>query len=151
MIVNIKEAKTEQEAKIANNLLTKLVNYESELDRNIRKDFIVKDFYEKKLDEKNCIAIAYNEKREAIGFLYGYIQKYNAKYNAIGFIDAIYIEETYRNNDIATNLLSYFKEWTKTKGGKEIELNVLNNNDIAFEAYKKLGFNITKYTMSQKI
>ncbi len=151
MEIFIKKAKTKNDAQIANRLLTKLVQYESKINNNIKEDFIVENFYEKRLDDNNCIAIAYNEENEALGFLYGYIQKYNANYNAIGFIDAIYIEEKYRKNYIATKLIEYFKKWAIENGSKEMELNVLSDNEIAFETYKHLGFKINKYTMNQKI
>lgn len=151
MEIIIKKAKTEQDTQTANNLLTKLINYESKFNKNIKEDFIIKDFYEKRLDDNNCIAIAYNEKNEVLGYLYGYFQKYNTNFNGIGFIDAIYIEEKYRKNHVVTKLVEYFKKWTASKDGNEIELNVLKDNEIAFETYKHLGFKITKYTMSQKI
>lgn len=151
MNITIKKVKTKQTAKIADELLTKLIQYESKFNKNISKNYKVKDFYQNLLDQNNCIAIAYNEKSEALGYLYGNIKKDNVNVNQIGYIDAIYIEEKYRRNNIVTNLVDYFIDWAKANNCNEIEISVLSDNKKAFEVYKHLGFKVTKYTMKKII
>lgn len=151
MNISIKKAETVEMTKTADELLTKLIRYESGFNKNINENYKVKDFYQNRLDENSCIAIAYNENSETLGYIYGYINTDNIYVNPIACIDAIYIKEKYRENHILTKLVDYFINWAKTKDCNEFEISVLSNNKIAFEIYKHLGFKVTKYTMNKII
>lgn len=151
MNIIIKKVETQKKAIIANELLTKLIKYESKFDININKNFVVKNFYQNKLNKDNCIAIAYNEEDEILGYIYGYIENYDVYMEPVACIDAIYIEEKYRQNHIATKLVDYFIKWAKDNNGGETEINVLTNNVNAFEVYEHLGFKTVKCTMKRNI
>lgn len=55
-------------------------------------------------------------------------------------LDYIYVEEEYREQGIASALMDFFINEVKKKNGKNITLEVSNNNKEANQLYKKFGF-----------
>ena len=66
-------------------------------------------------------------------------------------IDALFVEENYRNKWIASRLLSYSLEEFKNNDVKYIEINVLSKNKIAKKLYKKFGFDTFKEVMRNEL
>ena len=50
----IKKVETGEEANKCDNLLTKLLAYESQFDENIKKDYQVKDYFVNMYNRKDC-------------------------------------------------------------------------------------------------
>jgi len=60
------------------------------------------------------------------------------------YIDALFVHENYRKRGIAKKLFSIVKEKAKNDKYSSISLIVLDDNDNAFDLYKKWGFTIVK-------
>ncbi|MBE6153658.1 MAG: GNAT family N-acetyltransferase [Firmicutes bacterium] len=141
-----------KDANIVNNFLTKLIKDEKKYDTNINDNFVVHTFYENFIeDEQNCCLIAeYNGK--IIGYLYGFVQNNGNTYiNIITQLDAMFVDNEYRKLGIGNALIGEFKNWSKEKNAKYIELKVCNNNDNAISLYKKNGFKNAKTIMSVEV
>ena len=77
--------------------------------------------------------LVYEKDNEIVGFI-GYSVYYDRSE-----IDYLYVLEEYRNMDIAKSLLNYVIQKCKNKC-INITLEVNENNFIAIELYKKMGF-----------
>lgn len=64
----------------------------------------------------------------------------NDSVNHISYITLIGVDEKYREHHIGSMLLSKGIEFAKTKGMKQIRLEVKNSNEVAIKFYKKYGF-----------
>ncbi len=139
-------------AKQANTLLTKLIVDEKKYDENINENCIVKSLYEKFFDNNDvCLLIAMN-KGEALGYIYGYIQNNgDAKLKKTAVLDALYVEENFRNKGVAKELIDAFNNWAKSNGLNYIELKVCKDNIKAINLYEKIGFKTSKIIMENKV
>lgn len=122
------------DAKQIDNLLTKLIADEKQYD-NTLENIIVKDFYKNIIIKNNHIIYLCEDKGTVVAYIYTYI---NDKNEAI--IDALFVEEEYRNKHIASNLIKLAKTWIKEKNIKNIKISVLSDNKIAKQLYIKFGF-----------
>ncbi len=139
----------EYEIDIANHLLNKLIKDEKKYDNNINYDYVVKEYYQKKIND-SIILVATN-KNKIVAYLFGYIVDSPVYIKKKAILDAIYVEEQHRNKGIAQKMINKFKEWCKKENIKIIELVVCSKNDKAYNLYKRNGFNIVKNTMNIKI
>lgn len=55
--------------------------------------------------------------------------------------DFIDVDERFRRQGIATEIITFIKDYTKEKGFKRIELNMWEFNQGALEFYEAVGFN----------
>ncbi len=81
--------------------------------------------------DNNKIFTAYYQ-NEMIAFAHCFIRKNNVEGTAeipAGYIETIYVEEEYRNNGIASHLISYCENWAKSKGCKQIAIDCNKNNN----------------------
>lgn len=145
--MNIKIVTNEEEAKKADELLTKLIHFESNFNKNINPNYIVHNHFKCNINDNTCLAIAI-QNNEIVGFIFGFIIESNAYLNKIGKIEALFVENQYRGQHIGTELIIYFKKWAKIKGVDIFEIEVLSSNKNAVDIYKKNGFKINKNTMS---
>jgi len=152
MEIYIEKANYNDTLKI-DNLLTKLIQDERKYDKNINKNYIVKDFYNKFVNKSDSyIAVAKTENKEIIGYCFAYIEDCGNVYNEkIVQLDALFVEPIYRGNGIAQKLINYITKWSKEKGAKYIELKVCNNNENAIKLYDKLGFKQSKRILLKKL
>ena len=56
-------------------------------------------------------------------------------------VDEFCVDERFRRQGIATEIITFIKEYTKEKGFKRIELNMWEFNQGALEFYEAVGFN----------
>lgn len=103
--------------------LTSLKKIASNFNLNLTKDDLCK---------QNDYYIGYIINDKIIGFLSYSIYYERAELNYI------YVEEQYRNNNIATKMLNYVLE--KINYLENITLEVRENNLIAIKLYEKCGF-----------
>lgn len=142
MIIRIIE---EKDAKVCDELLTKLIRDESKYDKLISKDFIVQDYFKNVIKDSNNILLGYIIDNQIIGYTY---LKYLANDNKKGYlIDGLYILENYRGQGYAKKLLKYALNLLKNKSLDFIDINVLGANEKARNLYKLLGFKDFKITM----
>lgn len=139
------------EIHIANEFLTKLIQDEAQYDENINKNCIVTEYYEHYYNNKDTILLLCENNNTPYGYIYGYIRNDgDSCIKKTAAIDALYVEENYRNNGIATNLIKGFINWADTQNAKIFETSVVNTNTDAYNLYKKLNFKETKSIMEYK-
>lgn len=139
----IEVVKNIEDAIKCDELLTELIFSESKYDKNLKKNYIVKNYFENKYKNKdNVLYVAKNDENIIIGYAYCKIITENngPTISHIALLDGLYVEHKYRNQGIATKLINKCKEWSNEIGAKVFELNVISKNKNAFELYKKMGF-----------
>lgn len=140
-----------EEIYIVNDFLTKLIQDERKYDENINKDFIITEYYEHCYNNENTILLLCENKNIPYGYIYGYIRNDgDSSIKKTAVIDALYVEEKYRNNGIATNLINEFIKQANKQGAKIFEISVVNANTDAYNLYKKLNFKPIKSIMKYK-
>lgn len=142
---------TTEDANMLNKLLTDLINDERKYDDNINENFIVSSFYENIYTDKNKCLLAVKNNNNIIGYLYGYVCENNVDKEKTAIIDALYVENLYRNKGLGKTLINNFKIWAYENNVKIIELKVCNNNTSAIKLYKSEGFTEFKTIMRVKI
>ena len=139
----IKEVETIEEATRCDTLLTKLILDEKKYNPNIKDDVVINNYYPNiynKDDNKLFVSIIDNN---IVGYIFVKLQSIDSiDSNKELLIDALYIEEEYRNKGIATSLINKVKEYSKDNNIKYISINVLYKNEDAMNLYNKLGFGI---------
>ena len=116
----------DERASVCDNLLTKLIQDERKYDSSIDKNFLVKDYFKNVIKNKDNILLCYEEDKIIKGYIY---LKTIIENNKKGFlIDGLYVDENYRNNGIATNLM-------------ETALSIIKNTDVEFIIVKCLHKN----------
>ena len=132
MIIRVLDDKR---ANICDGLLTELIQDERQYDNSIDKDFIVKDYFVNVIKNDDNILLCYEDNEKIKGYIYlkpienGYL------------IDGLYVDEQYRNNGIASELMEEALNILSNKGINHIDINVLFQNKSAIDLYKKYGFN----------
>ena len=123
------------------NLLTKLIRYESEYNSNISSEYIVRDNYVERIETEGQKAFVAVDEDIIVGYLYGFIYQIPKLFiRPVAFLDALYVEEKYRRTGIAKKLFNEFRKFALKNGACNIELKVLSNNENALSLYKELGF-----------
>ncbi len=143
----------EKDALVLNNLLTKLIQDERQYDKNIDESFVVTSFYEHYVDDPNrCLLVADNN-GVILGYLYGYLcpQEDGLVKHLEAKLDALFVEEEYRNNKIAQELIANFKSWCLDKKVNSIEVDVCSDNKKAFNLYSQSGFKEVKKSLKMDI
>lgn len=142
------------DAKKANDLLTKLIIDEKKYDENINQNCVVKSFYEKIYDDENVclLVLKIKEKNEIIGYLYGYIRNDgDSTIYKTSVLDALYVEKNYRKMGCGKKLIKAFKKWSLNSNARYIELKVCSQNKGAINLYLKEGLSNQKIIMRAKI
>lgn len=147
----IKEVDNIEEAIKCDKLLTKLIIDEKKYNSNISDDVNINNFYPNIYNKDNNKLFIAIDDNNIIGYIYiKLISTDGIDNNKELLIDALYIEEDYRNKGIATSLINKVKEYSINNNIKYISINVLDKNIKAKNLYNKLGFNINslglKYT-----
>ena len=138
--MEIKKVDTIEEANACDELLTLLIQDEKKYDDNI-SDIIVLDWYNKLYNNPDKVIFVAKENDLVIGYIYVKIVFDESMIYKVSLIDALYVKEEYRFKGIATRLIEEAKNWTKDNNIKQITINVIEKNDIAYMLYRKLGFN----------
>lgn len=139
----IQKVDNKEDAIKCNELLTKLIINEGIYDKNLKKDYKVKEYFENIYENKNNVLfIAKDDNNMAIGYAYCKIitNDNGPQIYHIALLDGLYIDEKYRNQGIATELIEECKKWAIEIGAKIFELNVLSENEKAINLYRKIGF-----------
>ena len=105
--------------------------------------------YENYIEDSNKLLIVAEENNQIVGYLYGIIKPNDDTYKyIIAKLDALYIDNNYRNKGIATSLIEYFKKWAISKNAHKIEVNVWSNNKKAKRLYEKNNFKTVSETLT---
>lgn len=68
----------------------------------------------------------------------------------LGVIESIFIEEQYRRNKIAENLMNLSLKWMDNRGAKNKRLNVAVGNEEVMNFYKRFNFKPYLIVLEQK-
>lgn len=138
---------------VLNGMLEKLIRYEKEnYNINVKEDFKITSFFDKKLKEDNSIVLVACYNNLVIGYMYAYIDYTNKlvqDYEA--FINTLYIEPDFRNKKVGTSLIEKLCEILKTKNIKYISVDNIYENIEARSLYEKMGFKIFKENRRKEI
>ena len=118
------------EANILDNLLTKLIIDEKKYDSNSEL-LNVKDFYINYINDSTKYFEVCEDNNNIVGYIYSIIDDSNSK------IDALFVDENYRNKGIATKLIENYINYAKNNNIKTITINVLKDNIKAKNIYYK--------------
>ena len=139
----IKEVKKINDANKCDELLTKLILDERQYDDLIDENTVIKDHFNKMLNDENVVLLAYYYNDEIVGYIL--IRKLN---DNVCLLDGLYVLENYRNKGIANNLLEEAIDRCKKMNVKHVDINVMEKNEIAKHIYKKLDF--TEYEIKMR-
>ena len=146
------ESKTEEDYKICDNFMSKLINYESTLDPMLNSGVVVNGFSKSVCGEDSYMAYIMGE--EPMGFTYAYLKHKKGKVNARNVIEieTLYIEEKYRRLGLGSMLMDSVEKWCHNKYGEcSIEITTLHNNDIAQSTYSHLGYTPIRITLRKNV
>ena len=149
MKIEIIQAKTKEDCKICDEFLSKLINYESSLDNIINKKVNVSGPAENNI-KQNDVYVAYAKAEKPLGYVFGYRQFAKGKiYNKnILILEALYVDEEFRNEGVGKLLLKAFENWANEKyEDYVIEITYINDNKNAQNFYKSLGYEPVKTTL----
>ncbi len=148
MNINIIKVNDKKLAQKANDYLTKLIRDEKKYDKNINEQCEVTMLYDTFYENSNvCILLAQID-NQFVGYLYGYMIDIGDAYlNKKAKLEAMFVDEKYRNNKVGESLIKEFKLWASKHQAKYIELTVLNENKKAIKLYEKNGFKSQKMVM----
>lgn len=135
MIFIIKDVKSVTDANECDKLLTELMLFERKYDSSISEDIIITNHFNKMLNDKNIILLAYYLENKIVGYIL--IKKIN---NDTCILNGLYIKEEYRNKGIGKSLLKEAIKRCKKLKAKHIDIKVFYKNEQAKKVYKELGF-----------
>jgi ribosomal protein S18 acetylase RimI-like enzyme len=126
-------------------LLTKLIQDERQYDVNINPDFVVNKFYFYQLGLPNHVSFVAVDNGRIVGYVYGFINGTPPiVLHSVVKLDALFIEEEYRNKGIGKALVNEFKKWAFDASARYVELSVLIDNEYGKKLYKDCGFKLQK-------
>ena len=131
----IEEVKNIVDANKCDNLLTKLILDERKYNDLIDENIIITNHFNTMLNDENIILLAYYLEKEIVGYIL--IRKIDKN---TCLLDGLYVLEKYRNQGIANSLLNEAINKCKKLNVKNIDINVMEENKIAKDIYKKLNF-----------
>lgn len=147
--IQIIQAKTKEDCEICDKFLSKLINYESSLDEIINPNVNVCGPCENNI-KQNDVFVAYAKTDKPVGYVFGYRQFVKGKiYNKdILILEALFVEEYFRNNGVGKLLLNAFENWAKEKYENfVIEITHIHSNENARKFYEKMGYTTSKITL----
>lgn len=132
----IKEVTNIEDANKCDELLTQLLLDERKYNPTISENTIIKNYFNKLLDDENITLLAYYQESEIIGYIL--IRKTDPD---TYLLDGLYVLEEYRNKKIAKKLITVALEKCQALEAKYVDINVMKENKIALELYKQFDFN----------
>lgn len=142
----IKEVKSIADANICDQLLTKLIQDERKYNDTIDENYIVVNHFNKILNNKDIVLLAYYLKEEIVGYIL--IRKTSDK---TCLLDGLFVLENYRNRGIANELLTEAIKICKKLEVKYVDINVMAKNEVARHIYEKLGFSTYEIKLRKNV
>ena len=149
MNIEIIKANTQEDCKICDEFLSKLINYEASLDGIINKNINVSGPCENNIKQDD-VFVAYAKAEKPAGYVFGYRQFNKGKiYNTnILVVEALYVDEDFRKQGVGKLLIKAFEDWAKEKyNDYVIEITYISSNENAKKFYEKLGYTQSKTTL----
>lgn len=101
-----------------------------------------KDYYKKRILDKNSLVLIVKENNKAIGYLIGTITKCEnyRKIHKIAELDNMLVKKEHRNQNIGSKLIKELFKWTKSKKFSRLKVVTSSKNKKAIRFYKKNSF-----------
>ena len=138
------------DAKVLDNLLSLLIQDERKYDDSISPFLIILDYYKNYISKKGHLFYVYEINNEIVGYIYAKIKNDGTQVRESAIIDALYVKEEYRHQQVATKLLEKTINDIKSISINDIEISVMSANTDAKNLYEKFGFYTYKETMKLK-
>ena len=139
----------EERANVCDTLLTKLIQDERQYDNLIDENFVVHDWFKNVTKNTDNILLCYEEDNIIEGFIFLKLIESDNKKGYV--IDSLYVDTMYRNQGIASKLMSTALDMIKDADIAFIDISVMANNKIAYSLYKKFGFDVFKINLRKNI
>jgi len=139
----------EERANVCDTLLTKLIQDERQYDNLIDENFVVHDWFKNVTKNTDNILLCYEEDNIIEGFIFLKLIESDNKKGYV--IDSLYVDTMYRNQGIASKLMSTALDMIKDADIAFIDISVMANNKIAYNLYKKFGFDVFKINLRKNI
>ncbi|QVW55854.1 hypothetical protein pEaSNUABM9_00273 [Erwinia phage pEa_SNUABM_9] len=97
----------------------------------------------------DVMAVAVDEKQEAVGFLSFSISGKNAQKWL--WIHNFYVKDSQRGKGVGSLLMQTVRDYGKQKGCRFMQLTVLDNNEAALAMYQRLGFRTEMQDMVKEL
>jgi aminoglycoside 6'-N-acetyltransferase I len=103
----------------------------------------MKKTFEGILENEAEEVLLYRVDDQPVGFIHvslrrDYVEGSNS--SPVGYIEGIYVKQSYRGRKIAKELLRSGEQWAKTKGCTQMGSDIEQDNDVSYEFHKKVGF-----------
>lgn len=143
---------TNKDTKHINTLFKELICYERMFSSNIVENISIDGEYDQIFaDEKSIILLAEVDNK-VIGFIYGYEKELDEVFIfKEAFIEAIYVQDKYRQQGIGKKLMLEFETWCKKRSIKYVDIEVMSNNKNSLKMYEKIGYNLIKKGLRKEI
>lgn len=135
----------EEKANVCDQLLTKLIAEEQDIDNG----FKVKGYFKNVIKDQKKILLSFFEDDIVKGYIY--LKPIETDDKNCYLIDGLYVLKEYRNNGIAKKLLDEGLKLLKEKNISFVDISVMEDNKIAYNLYKKYGFVNHRITMRKTI
>lgn len=101
-----------------------------------------KEYYKKRITDKNSIALVAENEKNIVGYLFGAITEAQEYRNIkkIAELENMFIVKEHRGKGIGKKLIENFIQWAKNKKIKRIKVIASAQNQQAIEVYKKNRF-----------
>ena len=127
------------------------VNWRPDLFLNV-ENVIEKEHFEQLIKDKEIFVAKIDD--EIVGyFTVNVIEKLNPsmRYRKYLAIEAICVDENYRNKGIGTSMLEFAKDMAKENKCTDLYLTVNEENTNAIKLYEKFGFKVKSLAYSMKL
>ena len=139
MLVKRLGVKDKELVKQCDELFIKFLDSEGEYDYNYKKRTNLNSFLCDIEEESNMLLVAIKDDK-VLAFLYGYIEIKKRMKEPVAHLAFIYVDEGYRKQNIATNLINEYIKILKEKSIPNIEVKSYKRNIAANRLYNKFGF-----------
>lgn len=119
-----------------------LIKAERPFDVTLKEDPI--SYYDLKqivLDENSCVLVAETEGQViASGYAIPKKARHYLNHEYYAYLGFMFTHQDFRGKGINASIVEELKDWSKSKGYKEVRLTVYEDNIPAIKAYEKVGF-----------
>ncbi|SDG19237.1 GNAT family N-acetyltransferase [Chitinophaga filiformis] len=138
---------------VLNDFLRQLVNAERPFDVTIKDDTVL--YYDPRtfIESDNAELLVLDKDGTPVGCGYADIRQAKSylKHEEYAYLGFMYVMPEYRGMGLNQQLIAALKQWTLSKGIREVRLDVYEENISAVKAYEKAGFKKLLSTMRCEI
>lgn len=152
MEYKIVRAVSDDDYRICDSMMSKLINFESTIDPLLNSGVVVNGFNKSVASDDSFVGYATNG--SPIGYVCALLNHKKGSVNATNMIsiETLYVEEAYRGQGIAKALVSSVEEWAYSlyKDDYSLEITTLTHNKSAIDIYSHLGFSPVRVTLRKE-